>query len=110
MTEKYSIVYLDDEEDNLLSFKAVFRRYYNIYTALTPENAFKIIEDHSIDLVLSDQRMPKQTGVEFFESLNNKYPEIVRMILTGYSDIQAIIDAINKGKIYYYIKKPLNFE
>ena len=110
MSKTFSILYLDDEEDNLISFKAVFRRYYNIHTALSPDDAFNIINENNIDLVISDQRMPKQTGVEFFESLNIKYPEIVRMILTGYSDIQAIIDAINKGKIYYYITKPWNFE
>ncbi|MEM6802847.1 MAG: histidine kinase, partial [Bacteroidota bacterium] len=59
-------------------------------------------------LVISDQRMPKMTGVEFFTLIKDLYPESIRMVLTGYSDMQAIIDSINKGNIYYYISKPWN--
>lgn len=110
MSHIYTILYLDDEIDNLISFKAVFRRYYNIFTAQNASEAYVILEDHSIDLIISDQRMPGLTGVDFFEKIRERYPKIIRVLLTGYSDMQAIIDAINKGKVYYYATKPWQFD
>ena len=65
-----------------------------------------ILEQEKIDLIISDQRMPAMTGVELLELVRAKYPEVIRMVLTGYTDMQAIVDAINKGNIYYYITKP----
>lgn len=106
MAEKYHILYVDDEQDNLIAFKAVFRRYYKIYLALNGEEALKTLKEDSIDLVISDQRMPKMTGVELLEKVRNLHPDVIRMVLTGYSDVQAIIDAINKGQVYHYITKP----
>ena len=110
MVEPFSILYLDDEEDNLVSFQAVFRRFYRVHLADNAADALEILARNDIDLVISDQRMPRQTGVEFLEQVHRLFPDTVRMILTGYSDMQAIIDAINKGKIYHYITKPWKFE
>jgi len=110
MSDQYAILYLDDEEDNLTSFKAVFRRNFKIYTAQDASVALDLLSLNTIDLVISDQRMPGITGVEFLEKVHQSHPHIIRMILTGYSDMQAIIDAINKGKIYHYITKPWKFE
>ncbi|MBK7009165.1 MAG: histidine kinase [Saprospiraceae bacterium] len=106
----YTILYLDDEADNLAAFHAVFRRHYKVLTAGTAEEAISLLNDHPIQLVISDQRMPGTSGVEFLTMLSEQHPKIIRMILTGYSDMQATIDAINKGKIYYYITKPWKFE
>jgi sensor histidine kinase YesM len=106
----YTILYLDDEPDNLLAFKAVFRRQYNILTAQNAEEGLRMLRSHSVDLIISDQRMPHTTGVAFFEQILDEFPEPIRMILTGYSDIQAIVDAINKGKVYHYITKPWKME
>jgi sensor histidine kinase YesM len=108
MSQNYKILYVDDEKDNLTAFRAVLRRYYQIYTAQSGEEALQLLEETAIDLVVSDQRMPKMTGVELFEKISVKYPEIIRMVLTGYSDIQSIIDAINKGKVNHFITKPWN--
>jgi sensor histidine kinase YesM len=102
----FSILYVDDERPNLLSFKASFRRDYRIFTASSGKEALEIMDQQPIDLVISDQRMPEMTGVELLEQVLNRYPDPVRMVLTGYADIKAIIDAINKGKVYYYITKP----
>ncbi len=102
----YSILYVDDEPDNLLAFKAVFRRQYTIFSAQSAEEALKILRSEAIDLIISDQRMPHTTGVAFFEQIRVEFPEPIRIILTGYSDVQAIVDAINKGKVYHYITKP----
>lgn len=106
MTMPFSILYLDDETDNLTSFYAVFRRNYDVHIAENTNDAWIILEKHPIDLLISDQRMPGQTGVEFLEQVESRFPKILRMILTGYSDMEMIIDAINRGKIYYYIRKP----
>ena len=106
----HAILYLDDEIDNLTAFKAVFRRYFQVYLAENAQQAFHILQTTSVDLVISDQRMPETTGVVFLEQVYALYPHTIRMILTGYSDMQAIIDAVNRGKIYYYIAKPWRFE
>lgn len=110
MSQPYSILYLDDEVDNLTAFKAVFRRFYNIYIAENADIAQEILAQQSVDLIVCDQRMPGKTGVEFLEEISRTHPDVIRMILTGYSDMQAIIDAINKGKVYHYITKPWKFE
>lgn len=107
---KHSILYVDDELDNLTTFQAVFRRHYHIFTAISPEEARELLRGEPIELIISDQRMPRMTGVEFFESIRDAHPDIVRIILTGYSDVQAIVDAINRGKIYHYIAKPWKME
>lgn len=106
MEGKYHILYVDDEEDNLLVFKSSFRKYYDITTAQSASEALQILENQTVELVVSDQRMPGMTGVELFEHIRKRYPEIIRVILTGYSDLQAVIDAINKGKVYYFATKP----
>jgi len=104
--KKYNILYVDDEEQNLISFKAAFRREYNIYTALSGEEGLKILQNQSVDLIITDQRMPHMTGIQFLEKVIPQYPDTVRMILTGFSDVEAIIGAINTGRVYRYITKP----
>ncbi len=106
MEKQYHILYVDDEPQNLLAFKASFRRYYHIYTANSGLDGIEILKTHPIDLIISDHRMPRMTGVEFFERILPDFPDPIRMVLTGYADIHAIIDAINKGKVYHYIAKP----
>ncbi|MBK9257887.1 MAG: histidine kinase [Saprospiraceae bacterium] len=93
-----------------MAFKAVFRRNYSVHTAQKPQEAHDILSTNDIQVIISDQRMPGISGVEFLSEVSQQYPDVIRMILTGYSDMQAIIDAINKGKIYYYITKPWKFE
>ncbi len=103
---RYSILYVDDEPANLSSLTAFLRRDYQMYTAESGAAALDILRETSIDLIISDQRMPQMTGVELLEKVRLEHPEIIRMVLTGYSDLQAIVDAINKGHVYYYITKP----
>lgn len=104
--EKIRILYVDDEENNLQAFKATFRREYSIFIAIDPKVARKILEEEAIDIIITDQRMPGETGVEFLESIIPIYPDPIRILLTGYTDIQAVIDAINKGQVYHYLTKP----
>lgn len=100
------ILYIDDEVHNLNSFKASFRRDYEIFTALSAAEGFRILEDHDIHIIITDQRMPVMTGIEFLEAIIQKYPDPPRILLTGYADIDAVINAINKGSIYKYVQKP----
>lgn len=106
--DKIRVLYVDDEEHNLTSFKASFRREFKIFTATSASAARKILETEEIHIIITDQRMPEETGVEFLSSILDQYPEPIRMLLTGYTDIEAVIDAINKGRVYKYITKPWN--
>jgi len=110
MIEANNVLYVDDEMQNLISFRASFRKNYNIHIAQSGKEAIDILRNHHIDLILSDQRMPEMTGVELFEQILPQFPDPIRIIITGYSDIQSVINAINKGKVYYYITKPWNAE
>ncbi len=105
-----NILYIDDEEENLASFKATFRRFFTIHTANSAKKGEKILAKNDIAIVLTDQRMPEKTGVEFLESIIEKYPNPIRILVTGYSDIDAVVDAVNKGQIYKYIQKPWETE
>jgi DNA-binding NtrC family response regulator len=108
--EKISIVYLDDENDALKNFKALYRIDFKVFTTTSPEEARKIIETNDIHIIVTDQRMPNITGVEFLTSIIKKHPDPIRILLTGYSDINAVIGAINKGQIYRYMSKPFAVE
>lgn len=110
MEDKIRILYIDDEEHNLNAFKASFRRMYDIYTAISPKEGKRILQENDIEIIITDQRMPQMTGVEFLESIIEEYPDPMRILLTGYTDIQALIDAVNKGQIYRYMTKPWNEE
>ena len=107
---KITVLYVDDEENNLISFKANFRIKYNVLIALSGDEAIKIIENKHVDIIITDQRMPNMTGVEFLEKVLEKNPEPMRILLTGYADMGAVVDAVNKGKIFHYLSKPWNEE
>jgi len=104
--QKYNILYIDDEPNNLVVFKNSFFRYYNILTAESGEKGLCLLEENEIHMVITDQKMPGMTGVQFLEKVVEKYPNILRMIITAYSDIEVIIQAINKCGIYQYVMKP----
>ncbi len=109
-TKKITILYVDDEENNLLSFKATFRIKHHVLTALSGDEALKILANNHIDIIITDQRMPEMTGVEFLEKVLENYPEPMRILLTGYADMNAVVEAVNKGKIFHYVTKPWNEE
>ncbi|MEJ2903258.1 response regulator [Pedobacter panaciterrae] len=101
-----NVLYVDDELHNLNSFKAGFRRLFNIFTAESALEGRKILEAENIHVIITDQRMPVMTGIEFLESIIPDFPDPIRILLTGYADINAVIDAINRGQVYKYIQKP----
>ncbi|WP_345951375.1 MULTISPECIES: response regulator [unclassified Mucilaginibacter] len=109
-SEKISVLYVDDEENNLFSFKATFRIKYQVWTAISGDEALKILAARKIQIIITDQRMPEMTGVEFLEKVLEIYPAPMRILLTGYADMGAVVDAVNKGKIFHYLAKPWNEE
>src|ERR1700761_134797 len=100
------VLYVDDEINNLNSFKAAFRRDFEIYTAISAKEGRKILDGQEIGVIITDQRMPVMTGIEFLESILAVYPDTIRILLTGFSDINAVMDAINRGQVYKYLVKP----
>jgi response regulator RpfG family c-di-GMP phosphodiesterase len=107
---KITVLYVDDEENNLFSFKATFRMKYEVLTAISAKDALTILSTKQVHVIISDQRMPEMTGVEFFEIILEKFPDPMRILLTGYADMSAVVDAVNKGKIFHYLDKPWNEE
>lgn len=100
------VLYVDDEINNINSFKAAFRRDFEIFTAISAKEGRKILDSEEIGVIITDQRMPGMTGIEFLESILPVYPDTIRILLTGFSDINAVMDAINRGQVYKYLVKP----
>lgn len=106
--QEISVLYVDDEENNLVAFKATFRRDFKVFTALSAADAKNILAENQIHVLITDQRMPVTTGSELLAQAVLDYPDQIRILLTGYSDIDALKDAINLGQIYCYLQKPWN--
>jgi len=104
--EKPAVLYVDDEEENLTNFRHLYRRDYDIHLASSADDGLAIMAERDIQLVVADQRMPGTTGVEFLAQVMEAYPETIRILLTGYSDIEAVIEAINRAKVHRYLTKP----
>ncbi|MEN0048741.1 MAG: response regulator [Bacteroidota bacterium] len=110
MSKKYNILYVDDEIDNLMAFKRLFRRQYNVFITENALEATDLIPKHQIDLVLSDYKMPKLTGVQVLEKISESYPNIARLIVTGYGDLDSIRAATQQGIVQEVISKPWDIE
>jgi len=105
--DKIKILYIDDEQNNLVGFKATFRFDYTVFIAVDIDQAYEHLKKNpDISVILCDQRMPDKTGVQFYEEMREEYPDPIRMLITGYADIESVIDAVNRGHIFRYIKKP----
>lgn len=102
-----TLLFVDDEANILSSLKRLFRPCgYRIFTAESGVQALEIMQRETVDLVISDMRMPEMNGAQFLEQVNTRWPDTIRILLTGHAEISATIDAINKGHIYRYISKP----
>lgn len=100
------ILYVDDEESNLRIFKTAFKRKYTILTASSAQEAIELLAQYPVHILITDYKMPNMSGVELLEYTVERYPNLIRMVLTGFADIEAIIRAVNKSGIYQYITKP----
>ena len=110
MSEKIKVLYVDDEEQNLISFRANFRKQYDVFTAISADEALDLLSKNLIPIIISDQRMPHTSGVEFLEKTVTLYPDCIRLLITAQSDIEIVIEAINRGQISKYIQKPWDWE
>ncbi|MEP2026577.1 MAG: response regulator [Reichenbachiella sp.] len=108
--KRFNILYVDDEEVNLRIFQRAFKRHYNVFTAESGADAIKILESNRIDLIMSDQRMPGMTGVELLIKIVPQYPNIARMIMTGFSDEDEIIRVDKEVGLDRFLVKPWNQE
>jgi len=111
MDKQYTILCVDDEESILNSLKRTLRaKEYTILTALSGDEGLDVLKNNKVDLVISDQRMPKMSGFEFLRQVKEKHPNSTRIMLSGYSDFESLIKTINEGEIIHYISKPWDNE
>jgi DNA-binding NtrC family response regulator len=104
------VLYLDDDQANLDSFRANFRDQFEVFTCSNPVDAYNTIAELCIQIVITDHNMPSMSGVEFLESISRDYPHVQRILLTGYSDLIPIVEAVNKGKVFRILTKPFNMK
>ena len=104
----YKILIVDDEAANLRALERLFRDGYEVLTAGDGAEALKLLQQHDVALLITDQRMPEMTGIELLKKTVLLRPRMVRIILTGYTDIEALVEAINCGQVYRYVTKPWN--
>ena len=101
-----SVLYVDDEAPNLSAFKANFRRNFNVYLADSAAQALETVKSNPIDVVITDHMMPGRSGVDLLEQLKKDHPYICRILITGCSDINIVIEAINRGEVFRFLTKP----
>jgi signal transduction histidine kinase len=106
MARRHTILVVDDEPDVVQSLQDLLRLDYKVLGATRAVEGLRIMENVEVHVVMSDQRMPEVTGVEFLRRVRENHPDTIRLLITGYADIKAVIDAINQGSVYRYITKP----
>jgi response regulator RpfG family c-di-GMP phosphodiesterase len=104
--KKVRILYVDDEEINLQAFRSTFKKHYDLFLAASAKEARDILTENQVDIIITDQRMPVETGLDFFESIYKKYPDPIRILLTAYTDMNMVNEAIEKKLIFHYLIKP----
>lgn len=103
---KHTVLVVDDEVDNVDALERLFRRKYNVLKATSGRQALQLLEQNRVSLIVTDQRMPNMTGVEFLAESMESHPDSIRILLTGFTDIDSVISAINSGQVYRYVTKP----
>ncbi|HLJ97025.1 MAG TPA: hybrid sensor histidine kinase/response regulator [Gemmataceae bacterium] len=106
MTRRHTVLVVDDEPDVVQSVQDLLRLEYRVLGTTRADEAMKLMQNEEVHIVMTDQRMPEMTGVEFLRQTRGEHPDAIRLLFTGYADIKAVIDAINQGSVYRYITKP----
>jgi DNA-binding NtrC family response regulator len=104
----YKILIVDDEPVNLRTLSRLLNANYEVVTAESGNEALKLLQQHNVALLISDQRMPGMTGIELMRRTVTLRPQMVKILLTGYTDVDALIESINCGLVYRYLTKPWN--
>lgn len=107
---KNTILYVDDDEYNLMLFTEFMKQDYNVLTALSSAEGYSLLKENSIKVLITDQRMPEETGLEFIDRITPEFPDIIKIIFTAHVDHESALKAINQGGIYRYVMKPWNFQ
>jgi response regulator RpfG family c-di-GMP phosphodiesterase len=110
MTAKYTLLVVDDEPDVCDSVYDLLRRKYNVLKARSAAEGAKRMQEEEVHIIMTDQRMPQITGVDLLKTVRAKHPRAVRMLFTGYADLESIVAAINQGHIFQFLKKPWRAE
>lgn len=106
---QHTVLCVDDEKNILTSLKRLLRKEgYRLLTATSGAEGLKLFDENGVHLVISDQRMPQMSGTEFLSVVKERYPDTIRVVLTGYTDVDAITESINKGHVYKFLLKPWN--
>src|SRR5690349_2809032 len=103
---KHCLLIIDDEPNVCDSVHDLLRREFRVLKAHSAQEGYRIMQEEEVHIIMSDQRMPQVTGVELLARVKSKYPQAVRMLFTGFADLESIIAAINQGHIYGFLKKP----
>lgn len=103
---RHTLLVVDDEQDILDSVRDLFRLDYEVIGVTRAREAMRVLAEREVQVVMSDQRMPEMSGVEFLHRVREEHPDVIRLLVTGYADMRAVIDAINQGSVYRYITKP----
>jgi len=104
--KKHTLLVVDDEADVGDSVHDLLRREFNVLKARNAEEGIQLMQQNEVHIIMTDQRMPKITGVELLAKIRQRYPQAVRMLFTGYADLDSIVAAINQGHVYGFLKKP----
>ena len=107
---RHKILLVDDEEANVRLLKRVLSDEYDTVEALSGQDGLNLLREHDISLIITDQRMPGMTGVELLRRAKQLYPDTIRLVLSGYTELRSITDAINEGAIYKFLAKPWDDE
>ena len=111
MDKKATVLFVDDEEKVLKSLKRGFLdEPYKKLFAISGKDALEILEKNEIYVIVTDMRMPEMNGLELLKIVKEKYPDVVRMVLSGYTQINTLLTAINQGEIFKFITKPWKLE
>jgi response regulator RpfG family c-di-GMP phosphodiesterase len=103
---KYAVLVVDDEPDMLFSLRGLLRREFEVFTARGGREAMEVLKEHPVHVIMTDQRMPEMTGVEFLNRAKEQHPDAIRVIFTGYADPKSLMDAINQANVYRFVAKP----
>ena len=106
LPKKHTLLVVDDEADVCDSVHDLLRREFKVLRAKNADEGIKLMRDNEVHIIMTDQRMPKVTGVELLSQIRLGHPQAVRMLFTGYADLDSIIAAINQGHIFKFLKKP----
>lgn len=106
----HKLLIVDDETANLRLLERLFQSEYQCLTASSGADAIRLLEQHDVAILITDQRMPEITGLELLKRTAQLRPQMVRILLTGYTDVEALVEAINSGLVYMYISKPWNID